>query len=241
MLMVCPLMTLVVGVAPGPILNVVPSMTAMVEPSRNVRPPAVIVENGPPNGGMVVVANPMPSGPMLIVCPLTTLVVCVAPGPIVNVVPSITATEEPSKNVIPPAVIVENGPPKGGMVVVANPMPSGPILMVSPLRILVVCDAPGPIVNVVPSMTAMEEPSKNVRPPAVIVENGPPNGGMVVVANPMPLGPILTVWPSMTLVVGVAPGPILNVVPPTTAMEDPTEKAIPLTVTAAGTALLPVN
>jgi hypothetical protein len=81
----------------------VPSITAMEEPSENVMPPAVMAVNaapGPmgvtkPNGGIVAEASPTPPGPRLTVCPLTTLVVGVAPGPTVKVVPSITATEAP--------------------------------------------------------------------------------------------------------------------------------------------------
>lgn len=53
----------------------------------------------------VVLANPMPPVPKLIVCPFITAVVGVAPGPKVYVVPPITARLEPiSVNVTPPAV-----------------------------------------------------------------------------------------------------------------------------------------
>lgn len=41
----------------------------------------------------------------------------------------------------------------------------------------------------------------------------PPAAARVVDANPMPLGPILMVWPFTTIVVGVAEGPIPYVVP----------------------------
>lgn len=45
---------------------------------------------------------------------------------------------------------------------------------------------------------------------------------MVVEANPTPLGPMLMVWPSTTMVVGIADGPISNVVPEMTTWEGPT-------------------
>lgn len=57
------------------------------------------------NDVIVVVANPIPPGPTLIVWPLYTSVVALAPGPIVNVVPPILTNEGPiSEKVIPPAV-----------------------------------------------------------------------------------------------------------------------------------------
>jgi hypothetical protein len=179
-------------------------------------------------GGIVVVAKPMPFGPRLIVWPLTTFIVGVAPGPIVKAVPSITITEELPENVTPPAVIVESDPMGGGMVVVANPMPCGPMLIVCPLTTLVVGVAPG-IVNVVPSITTIEGPSENVIPPAVMgvkaasgaMRVTKPDGTIVVEARPIPPGPRLIVCPLTTLVVGVAPGPTVKVVPSITAIEAP--------------------
>ncbi len=92
----------------------------------------------------VVFVNPIPPGPILIVWPLYTSVVGVAPGPNVNVFPPMTAIEEPiSENVIPPAVIIcVVG--LNGTVKVAPPAdtPLGPIVTGIPLMVVTVGFAP---------------------------------------------------------------------------------------------------
>lgn len=83
MLMVWPLMTVVIGELPGPMVNVFPPITAADAPTANVSPPAVTVEkvgSDARGSGMVVVARPIPLGPIVMVCPLRTVVRGVLPG-----------------------------------------------------------------------------------------------------------------------------------------------------------------
>lgn len=78
MLIVFPPMTVVTGVAPLPILYVVPLMTACVPPTEKVSPAAVTPDNTgaaalPPATGLRVVEGPAtPFGPRLMVWPFTT-------------------------------------------------------------------------------------------------------------------------------------------------------------------------
>ena len=78
-LMVWPSMTMVVGVADGPMLYVVPDMTTWEAPMAKVTSPTAVVVRLEP--WMVVDANPTPPGPMLMVWPFTTIVVGIAEGP----------------------------------------------------------------------------------------------------------------------------------------------------------------
>ena len=101
-----------------------------------------------------------------------------------------------------------------GIVVVANPIPCGPILTVCPLRTVVMGVLPGEIRNVLPSTTASDGDRENVSPAAVTTLVGWESAfgiGIVVVANPIPCGPMLIVCPLRTVVMGVLPGVILNV------------------------------
>ncbi len=85
------------------------------------------------------------------------------------------------------------------------------------------------------TMNVPKTPYTGLRPPApfflpVCVAEA---AVKVVVLNPTPLGPMLIVWPLKTSVVGLAPGPKVNVDPPITTNEDPTsEKVTPPAVTA---------
>lgn len=67
--------------------------------------------------------------------------------------------------------------------------------------------------------------------PPVAVSVGAAGGSIVVVGNPRPLGPTLMVFPSMTVVVGVASGPIVSVVPEMIASDGPMEKVRSAAVT----------
>ena len=92
---------------PGEIRNVLPSTTASDGDKENVRPAAVTMLVGWELAlgiGIVVDANPIPCGPMLIVCPLRTVVIGVLPGVILNVLSSTTASEGDTEKVRPPAV-----------------------------------------------------------------------------------------------------------------------------------------
>jgi hypothetical protein len=73
-------MTVVVGVAPAPIVNVDPPITAREGPTENVRPPAVTGWR-PPVGPI----TDTPFGPIETNWPLTTACVGCMPGPMVNV------------------------------------------------------------------------------------------------------------------------------------------------------------
>lgn len=83
--------------------------------------------------------------------------------------------------------------------------------MVWPLITVVIGELPGPMVKVLPSMTTADGPTENVSPPAVTVEkvgSDARGSGIVVVARPIPLGPIVTDCPLRTVVSGVLPGVI---------------------------------
>ena len=240
MLIVCPLRTVVMGVLPGEIRNVLPSTTASDGDSENVSPAAITMLVGWEltfGIGIVVVANPIPCGPMLIVCPLRTVVMGVLPGEIWNVLPSTTASDGESENVSPAAVTTLVGWELAfgiGIVVVANPIPCGPILIVCPLRTVVMGALPGEIWNVLPSTTASDGDSENVSPAAITMLVGWEltfGIGIVVVANPIPCGPMLIVCPLRTVVMGVLPGEIWNVLPSTTASDGESENVSPAAVT----------
>lgn len=201
-LTVWPPITAVIVDTSLPIAYVVPLITAAVGPTENVRPPAVTSDIV--GTEMVVVTKPTPFDPKLTVWPPITVVVADTPLPIANVVPLMTASVDPMANVRPPAVtpnIVGTG-----MVVVAKPTPFGPKLTVWPSTTVVVADAPLPIANVMPLMTASVDPTANVTPPAVTWDNTA--AGTVVLAKLTPPGPKLSVWPSITLVIGEASPPI---------------------------------
>jgi hypothetical protein len=141
MLMVWPSMTMVVGVADGPMLYVVPDMTTWEAPMAKVTPPTAVVVGLEP--WMVVDANPTPPGPMLMVCPFTTIVVGVADGPMLYVEPDITTCEAPKPTLTPPtAVLLKAGPIR---VVEAKPTPAEPIRIVCPFTMIVVGFAEGPM------------------------------------------------------------------------------------------------
>ena len=69
---------------------------------------------------------------MLMVCPLMTVVTGALSGPIEKVRPAMTASEGPTEKVKPPAVTAERlGLELGSAIVVlASPIPCGPILTV---------------------------------------------------------------------------------------------------------------
>ncbi len=74
----------------------------------------------------------MPCGPILIFCPLTTVVTGVLPEEIVKVWPSMIASDGVKENVRPAAVATEKVGSDFGRatVVLASPIPCGPILTV---------------------------------------------------------------------------------------------------------------
>ena len=95
---VSPLYTAVVGVAPGPMVKVVPPISTSDEPiSKKVMPPAVTSCVVGLNGNVNVVDRLMvsPPGPAVIVFPSIVAVLFGASGPTVRVMPSITAIVEP--------------------------------------------------------------------------------------------------------------------------------------------------
>lgn len=166
---ISPSMVVVVGTEPGPMENVFPLITACEGDKEKVRSPSVTMEYVGLGRATVVVASPMPFGPMLIVCPFITVVVEGVLGPMINVWPAMTAADGPTEKVKLPAVTVEKDWGKA-TVVVAKPTPLGPMLMVWPLMTVVIGELPGPMVKVLPSMTAADGPIENVSPPAVTVE-----------------------------------------------------------------------
>lgn len=123
-------------------------------------------------------------------------------------------------------------------VVPVNPTPPGPTLTVTPSNTSVVGVAPGPIVKVIDPITTRLAPiSENVMPPAVTASVCMARGGGATVvppapAMPMPPGPILTVTPLTTSVVGDAWAPSVKVLEPRTTTLDPiSEKVRPAAVT----------
>ncbi len=143
MLMVSP-STMVVGLAEGPILYVVPEITTSEAPTPTVRSPTAVVVKLDPDPIRVVEAKPTPLGPMLMVSPSTTTVVGLAEGPILYVVPEITTWEAPTPTVRSPTAVVVKPDPDPIRVMEAKPTPPGPMLMVSPLTTIVVGVAEGP-------------------------------------------------------------------------------------------------
>lgn len=119
----------------------VPDTTTCEAPTPNVTPAtAVLVKLEPCK---VMDANPTPPGPMLMVCPFTTIVVGVADGPILYVEPEIKTCEAPKPTFTPPtAVLVKAKPVR---VVEAKPTPAEPIRIVCPFTMIVVGFAEGPI------------------------------------------------------------------------------------------------
>lgn len=103
-----PLMVVVIGTEPGPMENVFPLIMACDGEREKVRSPSVTMEYVGLGRATVVVASPMPLGPMLIVCPFITVVVEGVLGPMLKVWPAITAADGPTEKVKPPAVTVEN-------------------------------------------------------------------------------------------------------------------------------------
>ncbi len=169
MLMVSPSKTSVVGVALGPMLYVVPPITAIVEPiSWNVIPPAVTdVVVGLNGYSSVVPSRARPLEPTAMVCPRMTAVVGVAFGPMVRVYPSIIASEEPSSVIErPSAERVLVGLKGYSSTVPPRSRPLEPAVIVCPEIVAVVGVALGPTVRVIPSTTARVEPTSVMeRPP----------------------------------------------------------------------------
>lgn len=78
-------MVVVMGTEPGPIENVFPLITACDGDREKVRSPSVTMEYVDLGRATVVIASPMPLGPMLIVCPFITVVVDGVLGPMLKV------------------------------------------------------------------------------------------------------------------------------------------------------------
>jgi hypothetical protein len=113
------------------------------------------------------------------------------------------------------------------IVVPVSPIPPGPMLIVWPSTTAVVGDKPGPKVKVVPSIIATEEPEPRGSI-SILTPFGTEVGlanGKVSIAGPTPPGPILTVCPLITAVVGVEPGPTSKVEPPSTIADEPSKVA----------------
>jgi hypothetical protein len=102
-----------------------------------------VVVAPPVAGEMVVEAKPRPLGPMLMVWPSMTMVVGVAEGPMLYVVPEMTTWDAPMAKVTAPTAVVVRLEP--WMVVDAKPTPPGPMLMVWPFTTIVVGIAEGPM------------------------------------------------------------------------------------------------
>lgn len=83
-------------------------------------------------GGMVTVGRTTPPGPIVTSWPSIETTVGVAPGPIPNVVPLMTAAVEPMANVKPAAVTEDKGGGGKATVVLAALMPPGPRVKVWP-------------------------------------------------------------------------------------------------------------
>jgi len=180
---------------------------------------APVGETAPPvTGGIVVLGRPTPLGPMEMVFPPTTVVSVEAPWPILYVVPFKIASVLSTEKVNPPIVTTEKFG-SGATVVVPRPTPLLPSEIVwLPTTILVGFD-PGPIVYVVPEMTAKLGPTVNVRPCAVITSGaiGAPViliGATVVdgkITPPLPMVRVLV--PIFMVLLDPAPIPIAKVVP----------------------------
>lgn len=155
-------------------------------------------------------------------------------GSTVNVNPStvivLLVPPPPPPVVSAPKVVLVAGLVKPA-VVPAIMMPEGPIVTTSPFMVVVMGTEPGPMENVFPLITACEGDREKVRSPSVTTEYVGRGRATVVVASPMPFGPILIVCPLMTVVVEGVLGPMLKVWPAMTAADGPTEKVKPPAVT----------
>lgn len=123
-----------------------------------------------------------------------------------------------------------------GMVVLCVPMPLGPREIVCPPITTVVGVVPGERVKVWVPIITVEPISVRGTLPIVrtCVVGADPAGWIVVLGKPTPPGPTEIVWPLMTVVVGAAPGPMLNVELPIMATEDPTATVTPFTTVGVG-------
>ena len=181
-----------------------------------LRAKAVLLVIGGLVGRIVVELKPIPLGPILIVALPMTSVVGVAPEPMGYVVPLMITSVGSTVIAIPSTVVtVADGPGVlvGRLAVVpAMPIPLGPMVTTCPLMLVVIGTEPAPIRYVFPPITASEGERENVKSPRVTTEKlGSAGNGTVVVARPIPFGPMLMVWPLMTVVVGEPPGLIVNV------------------------------
>ena len=151
-------------------------MTAAVDPTEKVRPPAVTAdgeEEAPDGASTVVLAKPTPLGPKLTVLSPITFVVGEAFFPTEYVVPLMTATFGATTNVRPPAVTAEGdgeATPSAGTVALSKPTPLGPKLTVLSPITFAVGEASFPIEYVVPLMTATFGATENASPPAVTAD-----------------------------------------------------------------------
>lgn len=134
-------------------------------------------------------------------------------GSTVNVNPStviVLLVPPPSVIFAPEEIVLVAGLNKPA-VVPAIMMPEGPIVTTSPFMVVVMGTEPGPMENVFPLITACEGDREKVRSPSVTMEYVGLGRATVVVASPMPLGPMLIVCPFITVVVEGVLGPMLNV------------------------------
>lgn len=129
------------------------------------------------------------------VTPSTMIVLPLPPPPVVSAPEEIVFVAEFIKPAVVPAMM----------------MPEGPIVTTSPLMVVVMGTEPGPIENVFPLITACDGDREKVRSPSVTMEYVDLGRATVVVASPMPLGPMLIVCPFITVVVEGVLGPMLKV------------------------------
>ena len=109
----------------------------------------------------VVFGRITPPGPIITVSVPNTSVVGWSKS---YVVPEITTSLASSPKVIPSITSIDG---RGAAVVCGNTRPSGPAVIVSDPKTRVLVGAPGPIVTVVPEMTAKVEPMSKVMPSIV--------------------------------------------------------------------------
>lgn len=145
----------------------------------------------------------------------STVIVLLLPPPVVSAPEGIVFVAELIKPAVVPAMMI----------------PEGPIVTTSPLMVVVMGTEPGPMENVFPLITACDGDREKVRSPSVTMEYVGLGRATVVVASPMPLGPMLIVCPFITVVVEGVLGPMLKVWPAITAADGPTEKVKPPAVT----------
>lgn len=127
--------------------------------------------------------------------PSTVIVLLVPPPPVISAPEEIVLVAGLNKPAVVPAIM----------------MPEGPIVTTSPFMVVVMGTEPGPMENVFPLITACEGDREKVRSPSVTMEYVGLGRATVVVASPMPLGPMLIVCPFITVVVEGVLGPMLNV------------------------------